>query len=69
MKDFIADRLLVLSSWFNTWSQGCKNAAIRVLISRRRKVSACCEDGGRDVVPYRSDGGRDNVHKHTEING
>lgn len=38
MKDFVADRLLMLSSWFNTWSQACKNAAIRVLNSRRRKV-------------------------------
>jgi hypothetical protein len=37
MKDWIADRLLMLSSWFNAWSAGCKNAAIAVLLTRRRR--------------------------------
>lgn len=57
MKDLIADWLLILSSWFNACSTVCKNAAIRVLISRRRKPVD------------RSDGGLDIETKHSEING
>ncbi|MDQ0132636.1 hypothetical protein J2T08_000537 [Neorhizobium galegae] len=57
MKDLIADWLLVLSSWFNACSTACKNAAIRVLISRRRKPID------------RSDGGLEIETKHSEING
>lgn len=56
MKDWIADRLLILASWFNTASTVCKNAAMRVLLSRRRRHID------------RSDGGLDITHKHTEIN-
>jgi hypothetical protein len=36
MKDWIADRLLALSSVFNGWAVACKNGALRVLNSRRR---------------------------------
>lgn len=60
MKDWIADRLLMLSSWFNTWSRGCKNAAIRVLLSRPRPVQPrrTLAEIEADLI----------AHKHTEIN-
>ena len=38
MRDFLADRLLQVSSWFYVASVWCRDAAIKVLLIGKRKV-------------------------------
>jgi hypothetical protein len=58
MRDFVADRLLQLSSWFYRLSVVCKDAGIRVLIHRRKKAG-----------PLRGNDGAPITHRHTDIMG
>jgi hypothetical protein len=59
MRDFVADRLLQLSSWFYRVSVACKDAGIWVLIAGRRKRRE----------PLRGNYGAPIFHKHEQISG
>lgn len=37
MRDFVADRLLMVSTWLYQGSVWCKDAALRVLTFKRRR--------------------------------
>ncbi|NTG01851.1 hypothetical protein G6L30_17175 [Agrobacterium rhizogenes] len=59
MRDFIADRLLMLSTWAYLISVKLKDAGIWVLIAGRRKR----------VDRLRGNHGDPIIHKHTQISG